>query len=209
MPSTGSQNDQGHAQLRSTAWRLRSSILQTSSAARFVDCRATRGAHPASSASCQRAAQRHQRSPGFNPGKPNAGFGVERSLPWLRENARKSAVNSTHTACSPMSSELVLQHPSLKKPVSGSSLQDLIGSPSTLCCLVAVIHCSFVNLHCNYAHLPGLEAIPAGACASVARKGRSPATRLLDYMEPRAPPGLAMAINELGSQCVRTDAQPR
>ena len=32
----------------------------------------TRGAWPASSASCQRGAQRHQRSPGFRPRKPNS-----------------------------------------------------------------------------------------------------------------------------------------
>jgi hypothetical protein len=39
------------------------------------------GAWPASSASCQRGAHKHQRPPGLRPGKPNCGIGVERSLP--------------------------------------------------------------------------------------------------------------------------------
>jgi hypothetical protein len=52
----------------------------------------TRGAWPTSNASCQRGAQRHQRSPGFNPGKPKAGTGVERSLPRDFENWRNAEV---------------------------------------------------------------------------------------------------------------------
>ncbi len=39
------------------------------------------GATPASNASCQRDAQRHQRSPGARPGKPNSGRGVTGRCP--------------------------------------------------------------------------------------------------------------------------------
>src|SRR5262249_13968339 len=69
--------------------------------------------------SCQRGAQRHQRSPGCNPGKPHCKFGVERSLPADFENSRNSAVITTHTVCEPTSSGPVLQQPSRKKPVIG------------------------------------------------------------------------------------------
>jgi len=44
--------------------------------------RATKGALPAYIACLQRREQRHQRSPGLRPGKPQ-GLGVERSLPML------------------------------------------------------------------------------------------------------------------------------
>ena len=57
-------------QARSTAKRLRPASEQWSSAASWVARKTTRGAWPASSASCQRGAHRHQRSPGFRPGKP-------------------------------------------------------------------------------------------------------------------------------------------
>ena len=51
----------------------------------------------ASNASRQRGAHKHHRSPDFNPGKPNSGMGVERSLPRDLENSRKSEVNTTQT----------------------------------------------------------------------------------------------------------------
>src|SRR5262252_7862017 len=57
----------------------------------------TRGAWLASNASCQRGAHRHQRSPGFSPGKPNSGSGVERSLPRDLENSKNAAVMTAQT----------------------------------------------------------------------------------------------------------------
>ena len=51
-----------------------------------VASRNTGGATPASNASCQREAHRHQRSPGSEAGEPGSGHGVDRSLPLrLRE----------------------------------------------------------------------------------------------------------------------------
>ena len=70
------------------------------------------GAMPASYASCQRDAQRHQRSPGTSPGKPWAGIGVLRSLPCARENSRNSPVMTTQTLCTPSSSPPLSQQPS-------------------------------------------------------------------------------------------------
>jgi len=68
-------------QAKSTAWRLRSRSEQWAKAALCVARRTTRGAWLASNASCQRDAHKHQRSPGFRPGKPSSGIGVERLLP--------------------------------------------------------------------------------------------------------------------------------
>src|SRR5690348_6580760 len=84
------------------------------------------------SACCQRGAHRHQRLPGFRPGKPKAGIGVERSLPAALEKARKSAVITTQTVWLPTSSGLVSQQPLRKKPVAGSKEQLSSLSPSTL-----------------------------------------------------------------------------
>lgn len=58
------------AQLRSTAFAFSASSGTTSSARSCVARSLTRGALPASCASRQRLAQRHQRSPAFSPGKP-------------------------------------------------------------------------------------------------------------------------------------------
>ena len=55
-------------------------------------------ATPASSASCQRPAHRHQRSPGTRPPNPCSGRGVERSLPTDALNSRKSSVMTAQTA---------------------------------------------------------------------------------------------------------------
>ena len=74
-------------QLRSIAWRFRTSSGTTSRVASWVAVSLTLGALPASSASFQRSAQRHQQSPGLSPGKPNSGTGVERSLPAALEPA--------------------------------------------------------------------------------------------------------------------------
>src|SRR6266446_9332407 len=99
-------------QLRSIAWRFRTSSGTTSRVASWVAVSLTLGAWPASSASFQRSAQRHQQSPGSRPGKPNSGTAVERSLPAALENARNAASTFVHTVCSPKSSGPVLQLPS-------------------------------------------------------------------------------------------------
>jgi len=107
------------SQSRSTAKRLRSAREQKLKAPSCVARNTTCGARPACSASCHRGAHRHQRSPGFSPGKPNSGTGVERSLPQDFEYSRNPAVMTVHTVWLPMSSRLVSQHPSRKKPVIG------------------------------------------------------------------------------------------
>ena len=100
-----------------------------SSVASCVAARMTRGACPASNASRQRAAHRHQRSPGLSPGKSKSGCGVERSLPLALEKARNSAVTSTHTVCRPDILGAGMAAAGAKKPVSGRSEQLLSGSP--------------------------------------------------------------------------------
>src|ERR1051326_4498120 len=97
---------------KSTAKRLRSASAKEASALGWVARSTTRGGWPASNASCQRGAHRHQRSPGLRPGKPNSGTGVDRSLPRDLENSRKEAVITTHTVWLPKSSRPVLQQPS-------------------------------------------------------------------------------------------------
>ena len=79
---------------------------------RFIAGRASIRQILASRACCQRGAHRHHLSPGFNPAKPKAGAGVERSLPTLLLKARKSAVITAQTVCEPTSSGPVLQQPS-------------------------------------------------------------------------------------------------
>src|SRR5271169_1481572 len=118
-------------QSRSTAKRLRSASEQKLKAPSCVARKTTRGARLACSASCQRGAHRHQRSPGFSPGKPNSGTGVERSLPQDFENSRKPAVMTAHTVWLAMSSRLVSQQPSRKKPVIGLKEQTSSRSPTT------------------------------------------------------------------------------
>src|ERR1700722_18783652 len=114
------------------AWLFSSASAQYSSAPSWVARSTTRGACLASSASFQRGAQRHQRSPVFNPGKPESGSGVERSLPHNLENSRKASVTTTQTVWLPISWALVSQQPLRKKPVMGFVEQDCKGSPSTL-----------------------------------------------------------------------------
>src|ERR1051326_512904 len=122
---------------RSMAWRFRSFRSQNASAPSWVARSTTLGGCPARNASCQRGAHRHQRSPSFNPAKPNSGRGVERSLPRDFENSRNSSVITTHTVWLPTSCGLVLQQPSRKKPVIGATEQDSRVPPNTLrggCC---------------------------------------------------------------------------
>src|SRR5437899_10272580 len=131
-PSRAAAENYGPDQARSTAKRLRAASEQWSSAPSCVARSNTRGAWPASNASCQRGAHRHQRSPGLRPAKPNCGIGVERSLPQVLEKARKPAVMTTQTVWLPTSSRDVLQQPSRKKPVIGFIEQTSSRSPSTL-----------------------------------------------------------------------------
>jgi len=64
-----------------------------SSVTAWVAARFTGGATPASRASAQRSAQRHQRSPGRRPANPWSGRAVERSFParWRRPGTRWSS----------------------------------------------------------------------------------------------------------------------
>ena len=90
----------------------KSCMVTYRSAASCVLSSTTWGATPASSASFQRSAHRHHRSPGFRPGKRYSIRGVMRSLPWSREKSRNAAVTMAHTTCRPASSGPVAQHPS-------------------------------------------------------------------------------------------------
>lgn len=109
----------------------RSTRSRNSSAASWVDSSTTGGALPASKASFQREAQRHQRSPGLKPGKSNSGRGVERSLPRDFEKARNSSVTWAQTTCTPTSPRPVRQQPSRKKPVIGRVEHGSSTPPST------------------------------------------------------------------------------
>lgn len=76
----------------STLCASRSSSFAYFSACSAVASRNTGGATPASSASFQREAQRHQRSPGVRPGNEYWGAGVMRSLPRDLVNSKNSLV---------------------------------------------------------------------------------------------------------------------
>ncbi len=106
------------------------------SASSFVADRTTVGAHPAWRASSQREAHRHQRSPGFNPGNPNSGRGVDRSFPRVRVNSRNASVTMAQTVCEPRSIGPVSQQPFRKTPVTGSSEHVASGRPRTFRCLI-------------------------------------------------------------------------
>ena len=108
------------------------SIGTTSSARACVAPSTTDGATPASSASSQRDAQTHQRSPGCRPSKPHSGRGVERSFPAARLKTRNSSVITAQTVWLPRSSGPVAQQPSRKKPVSGAVEQGWSSPPTTL-----------------------------------------------------------------------------
>jgi hypothetical protein len=86
---------------------------------------------PASKASFQRKAHKHQRSPSLSPGNWYIGIGVLRSLPRALEKAKNLSVITEQTKCKPTSSAPVLQHPSRKKPVIGSKLQGSSEVPRT------------------------------------------------------------------------------
>lgn len=102
-----------------------------SSVSSCVASRTTGHAAPARCTWSHLAAQTHQRSPGFRPGNPNCGIGVERSFPNCADTFRNSSVTTQQTVCFPGSWGPVLQQPSRKKPVIGSSPQLSSGWPST------------------------------------------------------------------------------
>lgn len=116
---------------KSIAWLLSSASEQKSSAPSCVARNTTRGALPASNASFHRGAHRHQRSPVFNPGKPNFGNGVDKSFPRALEKRKNSSVATMHTVWLPPSSGPVSQHPLRKKPVMGFVEHACKGSPNT------------------------------------------------------------------------------
>ena len=101
----------------------------------WVDSNLTGHAQLASSASFQRGAHTHQKSPGCSPGNPNCGLGVDKSLPVTLLNSRNSRVTCAQTVWEPMSSGLVLQSPFRKNPVTGSIEHSSIGLPSTFNCI--------------------------------------------------------------------------
>ena len=99
----------GAAELTRHACASRSASETNSSADACVASSTTGGATPASSASCQRAATTHQRSPGSRPGNIHCGCGVERSFPADTENSRNSSVMTAQTAWKPGSRPSVRQ----------------------------------------------------------------------------------------------------
>ena len=56
---------------------------------------------PASTALAYQVAQTHHPSPSFNPGKPNSGCGVIKSLPASLHHSKNSVVTLAHTVCNP------------------------------------------------------------------------------------------------------------
>jgi len=97
----------------------------------FVDANLTLGAYPAFFASIHLSAHKHQASPGLSPGKLNSFLGVDKSLPFDFENSRNSSVIIAHTVCVPISLFPVLQQPSRKNPVKGSTLHGTRSKPRT------------------------------------------------------------------------------
>jgi hypothetical protein len=68
----------------------------------------------------------------LSPGNSYCGTGVDKSLPRLRENFKKSSVIRAQTKCIPWSSTPVRQQPSRKKPVIGSKEHGCNSVPNTL-----------------------------------------------------------------------------
>ncbi len=120
-----------------------------------MDASSTGGAQPASSASRQRLAHRHQRWPALRPAKRYAGLGVTKSFPRERENVKNASVRRTHTKWDPWSDISVLQQPSRKYPVTGSNEQASSAVPRTFLEIIVLpeyVHCrgwpsSLAGLH--------------------------------------------------------------
>ena len=89
-------------------------VTNFSALVEWVLSNTTGGAVPAASASAQRVAHRHQRSPGFKPLKRYSGRGVVKSFPRSLEKAKNSDVTLAQIRCEPVSDSSVLQQPSLK-----------------------------------------------------------------------------------------------
>ena len=121
------------------AFFLSSSRGTTESAENSVADKMTGGATPASMASFQRLAQRHQWLPGFSPGNPDSGTGVLRSLPAVLEKAKNSAVISAQITCFPRSSGSVSHVPFLNQPAIGSHPHSTKGLPRTFLFLIMPI----------------------------------------------------------------------
>jgi len=105
-------------------------------------------AFPASKDLAYELAQTHQLSPSFNPGKPNSGCGVIKSLPSCLHHSKNSLVTFAQTVWTPWSFSSVLQHPSLSQPVKGSVEHSSRLSPKTFFCLVFNLDC----IHHIYFH---------------------------------------------------------
>ena len=113
------------------SWYFKSAKLTISKHLSWHASKITGGAKPASLASSQRAAHKHQRSPALNPPKSYSGRGVLKSLPRFTENAKNSSVTWQQTVWLPVSSGPVSQQPLRVKPVSGSRLQVCRVVPNT------------------------------------------------------------------------------
>lgn len=118
------------------SWYFKSAKLTISKHFSWHASNTTGGAKPASLASSQRAAHKHQRSPATKPAKPYSARGALKSLPLLCEKAKNSSVTWQQTVWLPVSSAPVSQQPVRVKPVSGFILQTCNVVPKTLCAML-------------------------------------------------------------------------
>ena len=116
--------------------------------------RSTFGALPFVSASSQRDAHKHQRSPAFSPGNL-PGMGVERSLPFALVNFRKSSVTTAATAWTPKSPSVTRQNPSRLKPQPSAHGPSC--PPSTFLCAVIWAFARQIGLCGSERHLEKSE----------------------------------------------------
>ena len=131
------------------SWYFKSAKLTISKHFSWHASNTTGGANPASLASSQRAAHKHQRSPATRPLKPYSGRGVLKSLPRLIENAKNSSVTWQQTVWLPVSSMPVSQQPVRVKPVNGLMLQVCNVVPKTFFTIIKPKFSSF-NYHTQY-----------------------------------------------------------
>ena len=115
-----------------SSWYFKSAKLRISKHLTWLASNITGGAKPASLASNQRDAHKHQRSPATKPSKPYSGLGVVKSFPFEYEKAKNSSVTCVHTVWLPVSSTPVSQQPVRVKPVRGSKLHTCKVVPNTL-----------------------------------------------------------------------------
>ena len=119
--------------LSSREWLLSNKYFKSiiSRAFSFVASKITGGAQFALYASSHLNAHKHHRSPGINPGNPNAMLGEDKSLPLDLVKSKNSFVITAATRCKPWSLWSVLQKPSLRYPVKGDFEQSFKVVPST------------------------------------------------------------------------------